>query len=275
MNIDDKTVSSFSEEWSRFPQENKSLIDFEAFEIFSEYFRCFPMELLTRNSVGFDMGCGTGRWAQFIAPKVGLLNCIDPSGAIHIAKDRLKIFDNIIFLQQSADTVELESNSQDFGYSLGVLHHIPDTFKAIQNCVDLLKPGAPLLLYLYYSLDNRSPMYRLVWKLTNVARLLISKMPKRLKFLITDLIALTIYMPMARASKFLEIAGIGVANIPLSYYRSHSFYTMRTDALDRFGTPLENRFSKNEIEVMLDKAGIINYIFSDKQPFWCVVGYKK
>ena len=36
------------------------------------------------------MGCGTGRWAKFVAPKVNKLNCIDPSLSIKVAKKKLK-----------------------------------------------------------------------------------------------------------------------------------------------------------------------------------------
>ena len=49
---------------------------------------------------------------------------------------------------------------------------------------------------------------------------------------------------------------------------------MRTDALDRFGTRLEQRFSKIEIELMLTEAGFTNICFSDHMPFWCAVGTK-
>ena len=40
------------------------------------------------NSIGFDMGCGSGRWAKLIANKVKLLNCIDPSA---VALEQAKI----------------------------------------------------------------------------------------------------------------------------------------------------------------------------------------
>ena len=73
-------------------------------------------------------------------------------------------------------------------------------------------------------------------------------MPRRLKQLSTDLIALTIYFPMARFSKILENLSIPLNKIPLSYYRNSSFYTMRTDSLDRFGTPLEQRFRKSKFK---------------------------
>ena len=49
---------------------------------------------------------------------------------------------------------------------------------------------------------------------------------------------------------------------------------MKTDALDRFKTKLENRFTKNEILTMMEDCGIINIKFSDKIPFWVAVGIK-
>jgi hypothetical protein len=50
---------------------------------------------------------------------------------------------------------------------------------------------------------------------------------------------------------------------------------MRTDALDRFGTRLEKRFTKIQIEEMMLRAGLENINFSNDLPFWCAVGYKK
>ena len=50
---------------------------------------------------------------------------------------------------------------------------------------------------------------------------------------------------------------------------------MRTDALDRFGTRLEQRFTKKEIHSMMIESGLTNISFSKEIPFWTAVGYKK
>jgi len=60
----------------------------------------------------------------------------------------------------------------------------------------------------------------------------------------------------------------------LSGYRNLSFYTMRTDALDRFGTRLEQRFSRERIKAMMEQAGLERVEFSASEPFWCAVGYR-
>ena len=187
-NIDKKTVSSFGDEWKRFNQE--ALKGDEHSYLFEKYFHIFPWDTLPKNANGFDMGCGSGRWAKLVAPKIGKLSCIDPSiEALSVAKRSLAHLDNIIFLKAGVSDEALPSNSQDFGYSLGVLHHIPDTQTALSKCVDMLKPGAPFLLYLYYKFDNRPIWYVFIWRITDMARRMISIMPSSLKSSLTNIIA--------------------------------------------------------------------------------------
>lgn len=272
-NIHHKTVESFGDEWGKFDQNNLSFEEAES--IFNMYFSIFPWEILPENPEGFDLGCGSGRWAKIVAPKVSLLNCIDPSSALEVAKKNLNDLNNLSFLKESVDELSLEDNSQDFGYSLGVLHHVPDTQEAISSCVKKLKPGAPFLLYLYYAFDNRSLFFKFIWRITNLLRKFISLLPSPIKNTLTDLIAIFVYFPLARLSLVLESLKVNNNHIPLSFYKNSSFYTMRTDSRDRFGTPLEQRFTKNEIYQMMSSSGLENISFSDGMPFWCAVGTKR
>jgi SAM-dependent methyltransferase len=272
-NLDQATVNSFGDEWSRFDQSG--MTESEARKVFAEYFAIFPWDRLPVGAEGFDMGCGSGRWARFVAPRVGLLHCIDPSTALDVARQALSELGNIRFHRAAVDSACLPRDSQDFGYSLGVLHHVPDTAAAIRSCVDLLKPGAPFLLYLYYAFDNRPLWFRLIWRLSDVLRRLISLLPPSPKRVVTDGIATVIYWPLARLSSLLKRLGLSVAGVPLSYYRVHSFYTMRTDARDRFGTPLERRFTRPQIAAMMTAVGLVDLRFCDAAPFWCAVGFKR
>ena len=272
-NLDIATVESFGDEWARFDQSNLS--DAEAGRIFDDYFSIFPWADLSANASGFDMGCGTGRWARLAAPRVGHLHCIDPSSALNVARAALAGESNVSFHAASVDDQPLPLNSQDFGYSLGVLHHVPDTFGAIRSCVAMLKPGSPLLIYLYYAFDNRSPLFRLIWRCSDMLRRGICRLPAKPKHLITDLLATILYWPFARLAWLIEHLGFRVDSLPLAYYRNHSFYTMRTDSRDRFGTPLEQRFTKAQITEMMEQAGLVDVIFSMRAPFWCAVGRKR
>jgi len=272
-NLDVDTVNSFGDEWSRFDQT--ALSEEEAHRIFDEYFAVFPWKTLPKDATGFDMGCGSGRWAKLMAPRVGHLHCIDPSSALEVAKTALATASNVSFHRASVDEPTLPPNSQDFGYSLGVLHHVPDTAGAIRACVAMLKPGAPFQVYLYYAFDNRSAAFKLVWRCSDLLRRAICKLPAKLKHLLTDVLAAVLYYPLARFALLVERLGFGVGGIPLSYYRVHSFYTMRTDSRDRFGTPLEQRFTRKEVGAMLEAAGLRDVRFSDRAPYRCAVGIKR
>ena len=271
-NQDKNTVEGFGDEWSRFDQSD--LPEDEQQLLFDEYFSVFPWKDISKESVGFDLGCGSGRWAKSVAPKVKKLICIDPSNAIEIAKKNLSNFDNCEFESATVDDISIDNNSMDFGYSLGVLHHVPDTKKGIKQCVEKLKKGAPLLLYLYYRFDNRPFWFRFIWSISDLLRKIISKMPYGLRYIFSQIIAVVVYFPLARTALYLEKLNLNVSNFPLSSYKNLSFYTMRTDALDRFGTRLEQRFTRDEIKNMMENAGLENIKFSNSKPFWVAVGYK-
>jgi len=273
INLDKETVEGFGEEWRRFDQSQLSKAEKQ--KIFEAYFSIFPWNLIGKDSKGFDMGCGSGRWAKFVANKVHLLNCIDPSEkALNVAKRNLSNFSNIRYFNASVNDNILKENSQDFGYCLGVLHHIPDTLEGIKACAKLLKKNAPFLLYLYYNFENRSSFFKIIWRLSDFIRKIISSLSPKTKIFITSIIAYLIYYPLARFAFISEKLGIDVSNLPLSDYRNKSFYFMKTDALDRFGTRLEKRFSKDEIKRMLQEAGFQDIRFSKNMPFWVSISRK-
>jgi ubiquinone/menaquinone biosynthesis C-methylase UbiE len=272
-NLDQSVVEGFGQEWSKF--DHSATIPPELEVIFGDYFSLFPWESLPTGAVGFDLGCGSGRWARFVAPQVGHLHCIDPSAAaLQVARRNLSGFQNCEFHCASVDSIPLPDGSADFGYSLGVLHHVPDTQAGIQQCVRKLKPGAPFLIYLYYAFDNRPWWFRLLWRISDLLRLMVSKLPFRVKYLFCDVLALTVYWPLARLARTLEKLGMDVSHLPLTAYRNRSFYSMRTDALDRFGTRLEQRFTREQIRQMMEQAGLEQIRFS-KTIFWCAMGRRR
>lgn len=273
-NLDPLTVAGFGDEWTRFNQD--TLSKKEQKELFDCYFDLFPWQSLPEKAVGFDMGCGSGRWAQLVAPRVGELHLIDASAeAISVAKNKLAPHLNCIYHHVSVDEIPLSENSMDFGYSLGVLHHVPNTLEGLKSCTRLLKPGAPFLFYLYYKFDNRPIWFRAIWLVSNLVRKVVSLMPNQLRYLISQMLAILVYWPLARTARIMEKWGVNIKNFPLSAYRDRSFYTMRTDALDRFGTRLEKRFEKSEISKMMYDSGLENCKFSANMPFWVAVGNKR
>lgn len=274
INLGANVVKDFGSEWRRFDQSSLSETDRKV--MFDNYFSIFPWGRLPLGSIGADIGCGSGRWASLVAPRVGHLHLIDPSKeALAVAQKNLTNSKNVSFYQVSVGNLPFKNESLDFVYSLGVLHHVFNTENAINSIAKVLKPGAPFLVYLYYAFDQRPCWFRAAWGVSDMLRMLVSKMPACIKNFICEAIALLVYFPMARAALLLDWLGILPRSWPLAYYRRCKYYVMRTDALDRFGTRLEKRFSRQQIMVMLEAAGFTDIHFSDKEPFWCAVGIKR
>ena len=270
-NVDEDVVADFGREWDAFNHTSVDQKDLEG--AFQQYFRIFPFQSLDPHARGFDMGCGSGRWAKFVAPRVGHLTLIDPSPlALAQARNNLSGHANVAFECAPVSGTSLAAASQDFGYCLGVLHHIPDTEAGLRTCAALLKPGAPFLLYLYYRFDDKPLWFKGLWRASDLLRRGISTLPFPLKLAVSQIIALTVYLPLALLARGLSRLGVNVDNLPLSDYKDKSFYIMRTDALDRFGTRLEKRFLRSEIRDMMQRAGFDNIVFSEGAPFWVSLG---
>ena len=271
LNADAKTVDSFGEEWNRFA----SFTDEQIKTAGNQYFDIVTEKMLNATSTVLDIGCGTGRWSKFISPRVKFVEAIDPGEAVKAAQAFTKPCGNVHITQAGFGGIPFEKGSFDFVFSLGVVHHLPDTQAAIREAAEMVKPQGWLLLYIYYALDHRGGFFKFIFSCADLLRKLISKFPKGLKFFTCELIAIFIYGPFILLTKFVKLFGGNAwKKIPLSYYAGQPWRISRNDALDRFGTPLEKRFSKKEIETMLVNSGLRNICFSENEPYWHVVAQK-
>jgi SAM-dependent methyltransferase len=270
-NLDQQVIDSFGHEWSAFDYakgETDDALDSQ----FLAY--CTPMDLTqfnSKSSVAADFGAGSGRWASRLLPYFSLVYALEPSdGANRVLKSKFSKESRMRILQETVGANSIPAGSLDLAMSLGVLHHIPDTGLAIRDVASKIKSGGFFLCYLYYNLENKPVFYRGLFWASNSLRWVISRLPYAMRRLIAKIIARAVYLPLARTSKLLGNKGKDVSNFPLHHYANMPFVMLQNDALDRFGTRLEQRFSKKEITEMLSKAGfdLSTLKFSDVQPFW-------
>jgi SAM-dependent methyltransferase len=270
-NLDQQIIDSFGHEWSAFDyaeSETDDALDAQ----FSAY--CTPIDLTqfnSKSSVAADFGAGSGRWASRLLPHFSLVYALEPSdGANKVLKNKFSKESRVTILQETVGANSIPAGSLDLAMSLGVLHHIPDTGLAIKDLASKIKVGGVFLCYLYYKLENKPLYYRGLFWTSNSLRWVISRLPYAIRRLIAKIIAGVIYLPLARTSKLLGSKGKDISNFPLHHYANMPFVMLQNDALDRFGTRLEQRFSKKEIIEMLSKAGfdLTTLKFSDIEPFW-------
>jgi len=270
-NLDQQVIDSFGQEWAAFDyaeSETDEALDAQ----FMAY--CTPVDLTqfnAKSAVAADFGAGSGRWASRLLPYFSLVYAIEPSdGANKVLKNKFSKESRMKILQETVGANSIPSGSLDLAMSLGVLHHIPDTGLAIKDVAGKIKSGGIFLCYLYYKLENKPLYYRGLFWTSNLLRWVISRLPHAMRRLIAQAIAALVYLPLARTAKLVNQTGKNVSNFPLHHYSNMPFVMLQNDALDRFGTRLEQRFSKMEITAMLNNAGfdLSTLKFSDVEPFW-------
>ena len=270
-NVDQEVIISFGHEWEVF-----DYAETETDDALNAQFLAYssPIDLGQFNSsasVAADFGAGSGRWTSRLLPYFSTVYSLEPSeGANKVLKNKFASEVRVKILQETVGANSIPSKSLDLAMSLGVLHHIPDTGLAIRDVSSKIKSGGYFLCYLYYKLENKPFFYRGLFWASNSLRWVISRMPYAMRRLIARLIAGAIYLPLARTSNILRIRGKDVSNFPLHHYADMPFVMLQNDALDRFGTRLEQRFSKKDIISMLDIAGfdLSTLTFSEREPFW-------
>jgi SAM-dependent methyltransferase len=268
---DNNVIRDFGDEWERFNFLDENKLQ-SLKEQFDRYMAPLPEELRKRdNLIIADFGAGTGRWSYFLKDFAAKIYVVEPAEkAFRVLNSRFGNDSKVVLLQESVESNQISEKSLDLAVSLGVLHHITDTQGAIQKVAEKIKPGGTFLGYLYYALENKPFLYRALWRLSDSIRKVISRLPKKFKLVLADFFALTIYLPLATISRILERLGISVDSVPLHHYKDLSFHVMRNDALDRFGTTLEQRFTQAKIVQMLTSAGFTqkSIRFSSEEPFW-------
>lgn len=271
-NVHDDTVVSFGDEWTKFNKFSEIEISTTA----REYFDILP-EAIGAQSWVLDVGCGTGRWTKFLSKRVRGVDAIDPSAAIFAADRLLAETHNVRLTKCSIDNLPLPNDSYDLVMSIGVLHHIPDTRKALNTCVAKAKSGGFVYVYLYYNLDNRGLAFKALFWMSNAVRFVVSALPKSIKHPVCDFLAIVLYMPwilFGRLCISVRLTRLSKA-LPLSSYQNKTWFVIRGNALDRFGTPLEQRFSRRAVIEMMESAGLENIVVSDQIPFYHAIGRKK
>jgi SAM-dependent methyltransferase len=142
-------VGSFGFQWNRF---SKSQLDSangttRSLDTFEEK-TGWEVESLRGLEV-LDAGCGMGRFAQVCAAAGARVHAIDLSRAVDAAARNLSDRSNLYFYQADLMNLPFVDGSFDAIYSLGVLHHTPDTRRAFLSLVRLLKPGGRIAIWVY------------------------------------------------------------------------------------------------------------------------------
>jgi SAM-dependent methyltransferase len=263
-------VSGFDYEWRRFSKAGGR----ELAAVSAQYFDLIPDPRFGSDQIVVDAGCGAGRWAYEVARRGARVVAVDLGMSVEIARRNTEATGRVLCVQGDVRHLPLRDGAVDWGYTLGVIHHIPETGEALARIARAIKPGGSVLVYVYYALDERGRGYRGLLRVADGARRVISHAPRGIAEGFSLLVALGVYWPLARLATLVSWVGLQrvAAAIPLSFYADLSFQVMRNDSLDRFGTRLEKRYTRAEVTELMQRAGLRDITISPRAPFWHAVG---
>jgi SAM-dependent methyltransferase len=243
-----RTQNSFGYEWSHFNDWRQS-----GETNFNDYFQGAPWGSL-RTGVVLDAGCGMGRHARHVAAYAGRVVAVDFSRAIDQAARNVADLGNVDCVQ--ADLLELPfaDESFDYAYSLGVLHHLSETERALRTLIRKVRPGGRLRVYLYW---KRHGWQGRVLAVVTTARRVTTKMPFALLRFACFALSAVLYVAVVLPYRVLSALGLSWhQDWPLFVYSKYPFQVLYNDQFDRFSAPIEKRYDSHEVKRLLEDAGL-------------------
>ena len=247
-----RTMRSFGYEWRYFSDFRP-----EGEANFRWYFDAYEPESL-QGKVLLDAGCGKGRHSFFAAQLARKVIGVDLSPAVDAAFDNAGHLENVHIVQADLFHLPLRPQSFDMVYSLGVLHHLPDPEAGFREILRYGKPGADVLVYLYWSLNDEHRWKRFLLSLVTMVRRLTTRLPFPLLRAFSWFVAVACEVcfvapyRLLRKTRWKEFA----ETLPLKLYADFPFRVLYQDQFDRLSAPIENRYDREQVEGWLMRSGI-------------------
>ena len=243
-----RTQSSFGYEWTHFKDWTVSgEVNFE------DYFQGLDLHSLSGRTV-LDAGCGMGRHARQIAPFAGRVIAVDFSRAIDQAARNSEDRTNVDCVQADLLSLPLADGAFDFVYSLGVLHHLGDTERALREIVRKLRPAGRLRIYLYW---KRHGWQGQLLKIVSAARRITTRLPFPVLRGTCLVLGVGLFGGVILPYRALSAAGVRRhANWPLFVYTKYPFGVLYNDQFDRFSAPIEKRYDPDDVRRLLVSVGL-------------------
>jgi len=199
-----------------------------------------------------DGGCGEGLDLANVAldPRCEIVGVELSSGGVATSLARTRGLERAHVVQGDLFHLPLADGVFDAAYSYGVVHHTPDPERAVREIARTLKPGGPLMLYVYEDFADRSLAWRVALAMANSARFVTTRLPPAALMTICRLLSPVVYVLLTLPSRHVPWA----ARFP--YRHGTGPWSMSGDLYDRLSAPIETRYSRDGAAALATQAGL-------------------
>jgi SAM-dependent methyltransferase/uncharacterized protein YbaR (Trm112 family) len=245
----EQTKKRFGKQWNTYRVERPE----EDLAYFRSKTGLDPADL--RGKVILDAGCGSGRYSKIAAEADAIVIGVDLSPAVEAAGSTTVHLPNAHIVQADIFRLPFRSRLFEFIYSIGVLHHTPDTKRALSNLLPLLADSGEIAVWLY-------PRWPLPFEIYNqLLRAITTRMTQdnvhRLAVLLEPVGRLKLKLLTANrwwqraVGQVLRAATIGV-----SYHPDREIRVC--DTFDWFSPPYQWHHTDAEVESWLREFGLVD-----------------
>lgn len=236
-------------------------------------------EPIVRGMRGIDIGSGCGYDTYIMAknnPLVKIVS-IDLSDGVYRTKKLTSTLENVQIIKSSILSAPIKDGIFDFAYSFGVLHHTSNPKKGLSEIARILKKDRPAFLYLYEDHSEDLVKYiavRLIAKLRTITVRISPKIIYALSWIGSPFVFIVFSFPSKMLRKF-KSTQVFAKKIPFNL--GTGFFSLRGDLYDRFSTPIEHRFKRQEVYNLFTECGFCNVNITklNDSSGWVAWGYKK
>jgi SAM-dependent methyltransferase len=259
------TIDRFGYEWKHFSDYNA--------DNFKQFIAPLPDNFL-EGKLGLDVGCGAGRHARQAAELGAEIVCIDLSQAVDAAYQNNADNEIVHIIQADIYNLPFKQDIFHFIYSLGVLHHLPDSEKGFQILLPYLTTGGSLFVWVYFYTLRKAALEILRY----FARPLSNENIRRFAY-VCNLIDYGIFINLYRLTRKLPILGRLVERyspLRVKEYAAYGFQVGFTDWFDRLSAPITNYYKEDEMRNWLKRSGLSNTkLLLEGDSWWWLYGERK
>jgi SAM-dependent methyltransferase len=240
----DGYAGNFGFEWN---VHNKTQLDDSTSHESEEAFRTktgFTPEDL-KGKLVLDVGCGMGRFSDVASRWGATVVGIDLTSAVDAAYGNLKNRDNVYLAQADVFRLPFREKTFDYIFSIGVLHHTPDTKAAFDRLPVLLKPGGRIAIWVY------STLMRAWCRPSDLYRHVTTRMPKRMLYQLCYFA-----IPWYHVSRVPALGRVARGVLPTSGHPNPEWRVL--DTFDWYSPKYQWKHSDSELQKWFEGHGLVS-----------------